>query len=95
MPSRKAEAEWKGNLIQGGGQLTVDSGAFRGPYTFKSRLDADGFAITRIDLETTADRHRRGDVPAVRDLAALDRMTEGGRSAYYGMTSGDHSLPGE
>jgi len=104
MPSRKAEAEWKGNLIQGGGELAVESGAFRGPYTFKSRLEdgeaatnpeellgaahagcftmaltanlsrarltptrihtgatvilskvGDGFAITRIDLETTAD----------------------------------------
>jgi len=30
MPSRKAEAEWKGNLIQGSGQLTVGSGVFRG-----------------------------------------------------------------
>jgi hypothetical protein len=29
MPSRKAEAEWKGNLMQGGGQLTVGSRAFR------------------------------------------------------------------
>jgi lipoyl-dependent peroxiredoxin len=104
MPSRKAEAEWKGDLIHGGGQLAVESGTFRAPYTFKSRLEdgeaatnpeellgaahagcftmaltaelsrarftptrihtgasvtlskvADGFAITRIDLETTAE----------------------------------------
>lgn len=103
MPSRKAEAEWKGNLIQGAGELAVESGAFRGPFTFKSRVEdgepatnpeellgaahagcftmaltvnlsrarltptrihtgatvtlskvGDGFAITRIDLETTA-----------------------------------------
>src|SRR5437870_13263586 len=39
MPSRKAEAEWKGNLIQGAGRLAVESGAFEGPYTFKSRIE--------------------------------------------------------
>src|SRR5437870_11776462 len=45
MPSRKAEAEWKGNLIQGGGRLAVESGAFEGPYTFKSRM-VDGQSAT-------------------------------------------------
>src|SRR5882762_6196185 len=45
MPSRKAEAEWKGNLIQGGGRLAVESGAFEGPYTFKSRIE-DGQSAT-------------------------------------------------
>jgi|SRR6266849_3322455 len=104
MPSRKAEAEWKGNLIQGSGRLAVGSGAFQGPYSFKSRFEdgqsatnpeellgashagcftmaltaqlsragftptrihtsatvtldkvGDAFAITRIDLETTAE----------------------------------------
>jgi lipoyl-dependent peroxiredoxin len=45
MPSRKAEAEWKGNLMQGSGQLTVGSGAFRGPYSFKSRFE-EGQAAT-------------------------------------------------
>jgi osmotically inducible protein OsmC len=104
MPSRKAEAEWKGNLVQGSGRLSVGSGAFQGPYSFKSRFEdgqsatnpeeligaahagcftmaltaqlsragltptrihtgatvtlekvGDAFAITRIDLETTAE----------------------------------------
>jgi osmotically inducible protein OsmC len=104
MPSRTAEAEWKGNLIQGSGRLAVGSGAFQGPYSFKSRFEdgesatnpeeligaahagcftmaltaqlsrarltptriqtratvaltrvGDGFSITRIDLETTAE----------------------------------------
>ena len=104
MPSRKAEAEWKGNLVHGSGQLAVGSGAFRGPYSFKSRFEdgqsatnpeeligaahagcftmaltaqlsragftptsihtnatvalekvGDAFAITRIDLDTTAE----------------------------------------
>ena len=45
MPSRKAEAEWKGNLIQGSGQLTVGSGVFRGPCSFKSRFE-EGQAAT-------------------------------------------------
>src|SRR5215208_7618074 len=39
MPSRKAEAVWKGNLAEGGGQLKLGSGAFQGPYSFKSRFE--------------------------------------------------------
>ena len=31
MPVRKAEAEWKGNLIEGNGRLQLGSGAFEGP----------------------------------------------------------------
>jgi osmotically inducible protein OsmC len=104
MLTRKAEAEWTGSLAEGGGRLKVGSGAFDGPYSFKSRFEegqsatnpeeligaahagcftmaltaqlsragirptrirtgatvtlekvGDAFAITRIDLETTAD----------------------------------------
>jgi len=36
---RKAEAEWKGNLIQGNGRLAVGSGAFDFPYSFKARFE--------------------------------------------------------
>jgi osmotically inducible protein OsmC len=39
MPVRKAEAEWTGSLREGKGQLSLESGAFRGPYTFKSRFE--------------------------------------------------------
>ena len=39
MPTRKAEAEWKGNLAEGGGRLKVGSGAFDGLYSFKSQFD--------------------------------------------------------
>src|ERR1044071_4759016 len=39
MPTRKAEAEWKGNLAEGEGTLKVGSGAFEGPYSFKSRFE--------------------------------------------------------
>src|SRR5690348_10910803 len=45
MPTRKAEAEWKGNLAEGSGTLKVGSGAFEGPYSFKSRFE-EGQAAT-------------------------------------------------
>jgi len=45
MPTRKAEAEWEGNLAQGSGTLKVGSGAFEGPYSFKSRFE-EGEAAT-------------------------------------------------
>ncbi|HEV2834626.1 MAG TPA: OsmC family protein [Pyrinomonadaceae bacterium] len=45
MPTRTAEAEWKGNLAEGSGNLKVGSGAFEGPYTFKSRFE-EGEAAT-------------------------------------------------
>ena len=45
MPTRKAEAEWEGNLAEGGGRLKVGSGAFEGPYSFKSRFE-EGQAAT-------------------------------------------------
>jgi len=45
MPTRKAEAEWEGNLAEGQGKLKVGSGAFEGPYSFKSRFE-DGQSAT-------------------------------------------------
>ena len=45
MPTRKAEAEWEGNLAGGSGRLKVGSGAFEGPYSFKSRFE-EGEAAT-------------------------------------------------
>ena|SRR5690349_2010687 len=45
MPIRKAEAEWKGNLIEGAGRLKLGSGAFEGPYSFKSRFE-EGHSAT-------------------------------------------------
>ncbi len=45
MPTHKAEAEWKGNLMEGSGRLAVGSGAFDGPYSFKSRFE-EGQAAT-------------------------------------------------
>ncbi|HEX6728670.1 MAG TPA: OsmC family protein [Pyrinomonadaceae bacterium] len=39
MPTRKAEAEWNGNLAEGSGRLKLGSGVFDGPYSFKSRFE--------------------------------------------------------
>jgi OsmC subfamily peroxiredoxin len=50
MPIRKAEAEWKGNLVQGTGRLKVGSGAFEGPYSFKSRLEEGQSATNPEEL---------------------------------------------
>jgi len=50
MPTRKAEAEWKGNLAEGGGRLKVESGAFDGPYSFKSRFEEGQSATNPEEL---------------------------------------------
>ena len=50
MPTRKAEAEWKGNLAEGQGRLKVGSGAFEGPYSFKSRFEEGQSATNPEEL---------------------------------------------
>src|SRR5881628_3175004 len=50
MPTRKAEAEWKGNLAEGSGRLRVGSGAFDGPYSFKSRFEEGQSATNPEEL---------------------------------------------
>ena len=50
MPVRKAEAEWKGNLAEGEGQLKLGSGAFNGPYSFKSRFEEGQSATNPEEL---------------------------------------------
>jgi osmotically inducible protein OsmC len=39
MPDRRAEAEWNGNLREGGGRLKLESGAFQAPYSFRDRFE--------------------------------------------------------
>ncbi len=39
MPARIAEATWEGTLNEGNGSMKVGSGAFDGPFTFKSRFE--------------------------------------------------------
>ncbi|HKG80984.1 MAG TPA: OsmC family protein [Pyrinomonadaceae bacterium] len=50
MPTRTAEAEWKGNLAEGSGRLKVGSGAFDGPYSFKSRFEEGQSATNAEEL---------------------------------------------
>lgn len=39
MPVRKAEAEWRGTLRQGKGEVKVESGLFSGQYSFGTRFE--------------------------------------------------------
>ena len=41
MPTRKAEATWQGNLKEGRGTMRVDSGAFEGKYSFRTRFEEE------------------------------------------------------
>jgi len=50
MPTRKAEAEWRGDLAEGEGRLKVGSGAFDGPYSFKSRFEEGQSATNPEEL---------------------------------------------
>ena len=50
MPSRKAEAHWEGNLAEGNGRLKLGSGAFEGPYSFKSRFEEGQSATNPEEL---------------------------------------------
>jgi lipoyl-dependent peroxiredoxin len=38
MAIRTADAEWRGNLARGSGQMRLGSGTFEGPYDFRSRM---------------------------------------------------------
>jgi lipoyl-dependent peroxiredoxin len=49
MPSRTAEAEWKGKLLDGKGRIKVGSGSFEGPYDFRGRT-ADGAGTNPEEL---------------------------------------------
>ena len=88
MPSRIADAEWKGNLAHGSGRLSVGSGAFQGPYSFKSRFE-DGESATNPEellgaahagcftMALTAQLSRAGFMPArlrTRVTVTLDRV---------------------
>ena len=39
MATRKAHAQWRGNLAEGDGTMALGSGAFDGPFTSKSRFE--------------------------------------------------------
>jgi osmotically inducible protein OsmC len=53
MAVRTAEGEWKGSLKDGVGQITLGSGAYSGPYSFKSRFE-DGTGTNPEELIAAA-----------------------------------------
>jgi lipoyl-dependent peroxiredoxin len=42
MPTRTADAEWTGDLPSGAGHMRLGSGAFDGPFDFRSRMQDGG-----------------------------------------------------
>lgn len=52
MPARRAEAEWKGNLLEGQGHMKMGT-AYDGPFTFKSRME-DGAGTNPEELIAAA-----------------------------------------
>jgi len=53
MPIRTAEAEWNGNLFEGSGRMKLGTGAYEGPYSFKSRMQ-DGAGTNPEELIAAA-----------------------------------------
>ena len=49
MPTRKADAKWEGGVPDGSGTVRLGSGAFEGPYSFKSRFE-DGSGTNPEEL---------------------------------------------
>ncbi|QSG08468.1 OsmC family protein [Halapricum desulfuricans] len=49
MPTRNAEATWRGDLKSGSGDLALGSGVYEGPYSFASRFE-DGDATNPEEL---------------------------------------------
>lgn len=91
MPTRNAEAHWEGNLAEGSGNLKVGSGAFAGPYSFKSRFE-EGQAATNPEeligaahagcftMALTAQLTRAGHAPGRIDTTAtvkLEKLSDG------------------
>ncbi len=52
MPVRSAEAEWKGNLLEGSGHMKMGT-SYDGPFTFKSRME-DGAGTNPEELIAAA-----------------------------------------
>jgi osmotically inducible protein OsmC len=53
MPERASEAVWEGDLMAGKGTIKIGSGAWEGPYSFKSRFE-DGAGTNPEELIAAA-----------------------------------------
>jgi len=49
MATRNASAQWQGTLVEGDGTMALGSGAWEGPFTFKSRFE-DGHGTNPEEL---------------------------------------------
>lgn len=70
MPVRKAAAVWRGDLQSGGGSVALGSGAYEGPYTFKTRF-GDGVGGTNPE-ELIAGAHAACYSMALSNMLAGD-----------------------
>ena len=91
MPSRKAEAHWEGTLAEGAGRLKLGSGAFEGPYSFKSRFEEGQSATNPEELigaahagcftmALTAQLTRAGSPPTRIDTTAQVKLEKVGEA---------------
>jgi lipoyl-dependent peroxiredoxin len=53
MPDRSSSAVWEGDLVGGSGTMKIGSGAWEGPYSFKSRFE-DGKGTNPEELIAAA-----------------------------------------
>ena len=53
MPARSSTAVWEGDIMQGNGTMKIGSGAWEGPYSFKSRFE-DGKGTNPEELIAAA-----------------------------------------
>ncbi len=53
MPERASTAVWEGDIMGGKGTMTIGSGAWTGPYSFKSRFE-DGAGTNPEELIAAA-----------------------------------------
>jgi osmotically inducible protein OsmC len=53
MPERSSQAVWEGDLVSGRGTMKIGSGAWEGPYSFKSRFE-DGAGTNPEELIAAA-----------------------------------------
>ena len=54
MPTRTADAEWNGSIMEGKGSMRLGSGAFEGAYSFQSRFGEDTVATNPEELIAAA-----------------------------------------
>ena len=76
MPTRTAHAEWNGPIDSGEGRMAFGSGAFEGPYSFKSRMQ-DGAGTNPEELIGAA---HAGCFSMALSLCSATRATRPSRS---------------